>query len=111
MGQDPRTGYRNNETFAVLGDHARTQGWSHEEYLAAVLGRQVVSRTANGTTMRIAAAHFPTVKTIEDFSLPVSTTWSCRSRSLGQVPVTWKAQPSWRPTKLKKVLGGAAPGA
>jgi len=26
------------EMFGVLGDQARTQGWSHEEYLAAVLG-------------------------------------------------------------------------
>jgi hypothetical protein len=24
------------ETFAALGDQARTDGWSHEEYLAAV---------------------------------------------------------------------------
>src|SRR5664280_2611986 len=56
------------ETFAALGDQAREQGWSHEEYLAAVLGRQVASRTANGTRMRISAAHFPAVKTIEDFS-------------------------------------------
>jgi DNA replication protein DnaC len=56
------------ETFAVLGDQAREQGWSHEEYLAAVLGRQVASRTANGTRMRISAAHFPAVKTIEDFT-------------------------------------------
>ena len=42
-----------------LGDQARDAGWSHEEYLAAVLGRQVASRTANGTKMRISAAHFP----------------------------------------------------
>lgn len=55
-------------TFAGLGDQARTEGWSHEEYLAAVLGRQVASRTANGTRMRIAAAHFPAVKTLEDFT-------------------------------------------
>ena len=57
-----------SETFAVLGDQARAEGWSHEEYLAAVLGRQVASRTANGTRMRIAAAHFPAIKTIEDFT-------------------------------------------
>ena len=44
-----------NETFAVLGEQARAEGWSHEEYLAAVLGRQVASRTANGTRMRIAS--------------------------------------------------------
>ena len=56
------------ETFAVLGDQARAEGWSHEEYLAAVLGRQVASRTANGTRMRISAAHFPATKTIEDFT-------------------------------------------
>lgn len=55
------------ETFACLGDQARKEGWSHEEYLAAVLGRQVASRTANGTRLRISAAHFPAVKTIEDF--------------------------------------------
>ena len=36
--------------------------------MAAVLGRQVASRPANGTRMRISAAHFPAVKTIEDFS-------------------------------------------
>jgi DNA replication protein DnaC len=56
------------EMFTVLGDQARTEGWSHETYLAAVLGRQVASRTANGTRMRIAGAHFPAVKTLEDFT-------------------------------------------
>ena len=56
------------EMFESLGDQARTQGWSHEEYLAAVLGRQVASRTANGTRMRISGAHFPAVKTLEDFT-------------------------------------------
>jgi DNA replication protein DnaC len=55
------------ETFAALGDQAREQAWSHEEYLAAVLGRQVASRTANGTRLRLAAAHLPAVKTMEDF--------------------------------------------
>ncbi|WP_193314413.1 IS21-like element helper ATPase IstB [Georgenia ruanii] len=56
------------QTFAQLGEQARAEAWSHEEYLAAVLGRQVASRTANGTRMRISAAHFPATKTIEDFS-------------------------------------------
>lgn len=56
------------EMFSSLGDQARTEGWSHEEYLAAVLGRQVASRTANGTRMRISGAHFPQVKTLEDFT-------------------------------------------
>lgn len=56
------------QVHAILGDQARAEGWSHEEYLAAVLGRQVASRTANGTRMRITGAHFPHVKTMEDFS-------------------------------------------
>ena len=56
------------ETFQSLGEQARSEGWSHEEYLAAVLGRQVASRTANGTRMRIAGAHFPAIKTLEDFT-------------------------------------------
>jgi len=55
-------------TFTALGGQAREQGWSHEEYLAAVLGRQVASRAANGTRMRISAAHLPQVKTLEDFT-------------------------------------------
>lgn len=40
------------ETFTDLGDRARAEGWFHEEYLAVVLGRQVASRTANGTRLR-----------------------------------------------------------
>jgi DNA replication protein DnaC len=56
-------------TFAGLADQAREQGWSHEEYLAAVLGRQVASRAVNGTRMRISAARFPQIKTMADFTL------------------------------------------
>ena len=56
------------ELFAVLGDQAREEGWSHEEYLAAVLGRQVASRAVNGTRMRVSAARFPQVKTLDDFT-------------------------------------------
>ena len=56
------------EMFTTLGDQAREHGWSHEEYLAAVLGRQVASRAANGTRLRISSAHFPAIKTLEDFT-------------------------------------------
>jgi IstB-like ATP binding protein len=52
-----------------LAAQARDQNWSHEEYLAALLGRQVADREAAGTTMRIRTAHFPAVKTLEDFNL------------------------------------------
>ncbi|MBG6240102.1 DNA replication protein DnaC [Mycetocola sp. CAN_C7] len=52
-----------------LADQARDEAWSHEEYLTAVLQRQVADREANGTSLRIAGAHFPQVKTLEDFTL------------------------------------------
>lgn len=52
-----------------LAAHARDENWSHEEYLAAVLQRQLADRESAGTTMRIRTAHFPAVKTIEDFNL------------------------------------------
>jgi DNA replication protein DnaC len=52
-----------------LAAQARDENWSHEEYLAAVLQRQVAERESAGTMMRIRTAHFPAVKTIEDFNL------------------------------------------
>lgn len=52
-----------------LAATAREQAWSHEEYLAAVLARQVADREANGTTLRIAGAHFPAIKTLDDFNV------------------------------------------
>lgn len=55
--------------WAELAEQARDENWSHEEYLAAVLQRQVAERESAGTTMRIRTAHFPAVKTIEDFNL------------------------------------------
>jgi DNA replication protein DnaC len=56
-------------TWADLADLARTENWSHEEYLAAVLERQVADRESAGSIMRIRTAHFPAVKTLEDFNL------------------------------------------
>ena len=52
-----------------LAEQARESNWSHEEYLAALLARQVADRESAGNTMRIRTAHFPQVKTLEDFNL------------------------------------------
>ena len=60
----PRIG----DAFRRLGDQARTAGWSHEEYLAAVLSREVSEREASGAALRIKAARFPGHKTLEDFN-------------------------------------------
>lgn len=47
---------------------ARDENSSHEEYLAAVLGRQLADRESADTITRIRTAHFPAVKTLEDFN-------------------------------------------
>ena len=52
-----------------LADQARDANWSHEEYLTAVLERQVTDRESAGNMMRIRTAHFPAIKTLEDFNL------------------------------------------
>ena len=56
------------KTWAEIADQARDLGWSHEQYLAAVLERQAADREAAGTMMRIRTAHFPAMKTLEDFN-------------------------------------------
>ena len=58
---------RITESAARLADHARDSGWTHEEYLAAVLDREVAARNASGAQLRIRAAGFPARKTLEEF--------------------------------------------
>ncbi len=50
-----------------LADQARDAGWSFEDYLAAVLDREVSARNASGAQLRIRAAGFGAVKTLEEF--------------------------------------------
>ena len=49
-----------------LAPIARESNWSHEQYLAAVLSQEVSSREASGSLLRVKAAGFDTVKTLED---------------------------------------------
>lgn len=50
-----------------LADQARDAGWTFEDYLAAVLEREVSARNASGADLRIRAAGFGSRKTLEDF--------------------------------------------
>ena len=50
-----------------LAERARQEEWSHEEFLAACLEREVAARQTNGGELRIKAARFPARKTIEAF--------------------------------------------
>jgi DNA replication protein DnaC len=58
---------RITEAAGRLADQARDAGWTHEDYLAAVLEREVSARSASGAQLRIRAAGFPGRKTLEDF--------------------------------------------
>lgn len=55
------------ETASRLADQARDAGWTFEDYLAAVLDREVSARNASGAQLRIRAAGFAAVKTLEEF--------------------------------------------
>jgi DNA replication protein DnaC len=52
---------------ARLAERARADGWSHEEYLAACLEREVAARQSHGGEDRIRAARFPGRKGLEEF--------------------------------------------
>ncbi|WP_193745855.1 ATP-binding protein, partial [Demequina lutea] len=69
-----------------LADQARDAGWSFEDYLAAVLEREVSARNASGSELRVKAAGFSARKTLEDFD--------------------WDAQPAIRPQVAALASGG-----
>src|SRR3954453_9362890 len=50
-----------------LGGRARSEGWSHEDFLAACLEREVAARQDHGGEARVKTARFPARKTLEDF--------------------------------------------
>jgi DNA replication protein DnaC len=52
---------------ARLAERARTENWTHEEFLAACLQREVAARESHGGEGRIRSARFPARKSLEDF--------------------------------------------
>jgi DNA replication protein DnaC len=55
------------ESVARLAERARSEAWSHEEFLVACLQREVSARESHGGEGRIRAARFPSRKSIEEF--------------------------------------------
>ena len=56
-----------------LADRARSEGWSHEQFLAACLEREVTARAAHGGELRVKAAKFPARKSLDDFDYTHAT--------------------------------------
>ena len=95
---------RITESAARLADHARDAGWTHEDYLAAVLEREVAARNASGARLRIRAAGMPAVKTIEDFDFDQQPTARTPSRPSPQGrtwPSTATSSSSARPAPAR----------
>ena len=55
------------EAVPRLAGRARQESWTHEEFLAACLQREVSARESHGGEGRIRAARFPARKALEDF--------------------------------------------
>src|SRR6201988_4537745 len=55
------------EAVARLAERARAESWTHEEFLAACLQREVSARESHGGEGRIRAARFPSRKSLEEF--------------------------------------------
>jgi DNA replication protein DnaC len=55
------------ESVPRLAERARSEGWSHEEFLIACLQREVSARESHGGEGRIRAARFPARKSLEEF--------------------------------------------
>ena len=50
-----------------LGERARAESWTHEEFLVACLAREVAARDSHGGEGRIRTARFPARKSLEEF--------------------------------------------
>jgi DNA replication protein DnaC len=55
------------ESVTRLAERARTESWTHEEFLVACLQREVSARESHGGEGRIRAARFPARKSLEEF--------------------------------------------
>ena len=55
------------EAVPRLAERARTESWTHEEFLVACLQREVSARESHGGEGRIRHARFPARKSLEEF--------------------------------------------
>ena len=61
------------EAIPRLAERARGEGWTHEQFLAACLEREVTARAAHGGELRVKAARFPARKSLEEFDFAHAT--------------------------------------
>jgi len=106
------------EAVPRLAERARTESWTHEEFLVACLQREVSARESHGGEGRIRAARFPSRKSLEGStsttpadsnviwsrtwapwtSSPPKTTWSSSGRP-ALARRTWRS--GWRSGRVR----------
>jgi hypothetical protein len=79
---------RVREAAIRLAHQARDSGWTHEDYLIAVLDREVAARNASGAQLRIRAAGFPV--TTSPHSPPGTTSLRLATSSCSDHPAPAK---------------------
>ena len=114
------------ESVERLAERARTESWSHEEFLVACLQREVSARESHGGEGRIRAARFPARKSLEEFDFehargsngtpsPTSAPWtssppgttSCSSAH--PAPAKPTSRSGWRSAPAKPDTGSCSP--
>lgn len=100
---------RITEAATRLADQARDAGWSFEDYLAAILEREVSARNASGAELRIRAAGSRPARRSRTSTGTPSRLSVSRSRSSRRADSCWKratsccwarparARPTWPP--------------
>jgi DNA replication protein DnaC len=58
--------------FESLARQARSERWTHEEYLQEVLATEVVSRSDSAIRDRVRNARFPELKTLDEFDMKIA---------------------------------------
>src|SRR5207248_7716661 len=95
----PRLG----EALPILAERARAEDWSYEQFLAALLEREVSARQQQGGEARIREAGFPARKTLEAFDFGYQA--SSRRPSC----CTWASSTSWPAARTSSSWGRRGP--
>ena len=104
------------EVFGTLATEAKTEGWSHVEYLAKVMAEQSSATVNRRLAGRLRYARFPSKRTLEDFDFDFQPTVdrklvddlaTCRYVAEGR-PLLFLGQPGCGKTHLAVALATKA---
>jgi DNA replication protein DnaC len=92
--------------FVAMADQAIKEKQSHLNYLEVMLGMEVEERERNTVARRIKEAHFPKVKTLEEFAFSDAPHLPFLGKP-GRAKPTWP--PDWRWQRAGRGSGCVSP--